>query len=373
MPRSHKRSINQVLQEWMGDHVSHRYKRKKTASKKLSQSAARQSKTTRRKSASRSRKSKRSRSKKGSKKYGHGPGMPAWFRTLAKTSTPDRVAGQYGATMGLNITNPANKKAFTFYKNLAIVDIDTICKKYVGANSSTAAASDAKRFYLSNKKVRHEFRNACNTACELQWYQLTPRRDIPATNVPAIAPSSSLAYATGGIAGAPLMYTQGFTDEVAITGNKIAQNDIAATPFMSPALCSLFKIRPLEFIRLEPGETYQRHEEFKGPLMISYNKFGLMGNATNTIAGSWEVLKQTPLLFCYLKGTPSHDISDMSIVQEGLAQVDYIQTFSYEVWKFDLAQVPLITNPIDYSTDVTVALRQVDEVLGVDANEGLDA
>lgn len=366
----------EAMMQWMADHVGGKYKAKRTKYRSKAwegiykrgvpgKSVVRAPKRKRkgRKAHKKGRKAKKGR-------YSHSSGMPTWFATLAKGCTPDRVAGTYGNS--IENSGTANKKVpATFYKHLAIVDLDTIAKKYIGATSATTPANDAQRYYLTNKRVKHVFRNNGNSACVIQFYLLQPRRDIPATGVPAIAPSTSLVYGTGGAAFNPAMYIQAFSDEGTVA-TRIAYDDLAATPFMSPTLCSLFKIRPLDRQELEPGATYTREEHFKGPIMVSYNKFGLGGGAAQTIALAYECLKQTPLLFAYFEGTASHDSVDRTLVATGLVQVDYVQSFSYDVWKFDTAQVPVTTNPVTGGPSFT-AYRQVDEATGADVTEAFDA
>lgn len=236
-----------------------------------------------------------------------------------------------------------------------MIDIQNVMTAGSLATSSTQVSTDSLKSYLANLRRRHSWTNNSNNApCHLQFYVLYPRRDIPASNISAISPPSSNIFSTGGFLGggnsSPAMYAQDFFDQViyaptgALTsaGTKLTSTDPAATPYMATTLCSLFKIKPLRVSFPDgkksagvilPGQRVTYEGLYSKPLLCSWNKFGLNGNGAYSMATTWEVLRETPLIFMQMRGTTVHDTTTTSYVNYGTASLDYMQDFKFEVWR----------------------------------------
>lgn len=271
---------------------------------------------------------------------------PGWFRNITKLVAPTRVVGEYYGSLSATANT---KNSYVHWKNLSLIDIQNVITAGGAFTSATAPNLGTEKLYLTNLVRNHSWtNNSSNAQTHMQFYQLTPRRDIPATSVSAISPTSVNTASTGGIRAAPLMFNQAFTDEAKYTSGmgtaatQIANNDVQVTPYMASALCSMFKISPLrvKFPHgmssagvLLPGERIIYESKFKGPLLCNWNKYGLDGSAASTLAGTWEVLRETPLIFVQVRGVTAHDSTTNSSITYGLGDADYLQKFSYEIWR----------------------------------------
>ena len=315
---------------------------------------------------------------------------PAWFKAITRLVAPTRISGQFGQSEAV----PVNAKySMAMWKHLSLLDIQNVLTAGLPQSSTTTPANNALKTYLANLHRSHNFRNSMNgSSCHLEFYQLRPRRDIPANYASFIAPVCDNSYTAGGNYGNPPMFTQAFTDEAKYVGsnggpatNTMLFSDVSATPFMSPSLCSMFKITPYKVKWpsgasaadgvLLPGEQITIHNTYRGPMLCSWNKFGLDGRTSANMNNTWEVLKETPLIMCFYKGTVSHGTSVVlgvpntpnTIIGTGPAQLDYYQNYEFELWKPVIA-VPQVAN-MTTGQGVLSGAEQVQVVTGVEVVE----
>lgn len=258
--------------------------------------------------------------------------MPSWFKTILKSS---HNICQFTDNRGFRlISQTINQKvSYVHWHGVTPQDIQaTITNGAVGAggNSST----NASKYYMFNHQVDHVWKNNTNTAAIMEFYKLVPRRDLPvwlsssassASATQVIAPPNTYNYADAGRAN-PNMYTQGMADMLpgavgAGTGTKIDATDVEATPYMSPPMASFFKIVPLRvngpngrspFQTIAPGTQATLSVKHSKPRLCNYAKYGLtsLDNEGNTtIPATYEVLRETPLIFCYIRGGIGHEKS----------------------------------------------------------------
>lgn len=308
---------------------------------------------------------------------------PMWFQILAKQTVPDKVAGQYTG----QISSTINQKTWcAHYKHLALIDLDNLMRT-LASLSTTTPGDNSSKLYLTNKITAHRWRNAeTGSACELEFFALYPRKDIPLTSATgtlrSIAPPVSNSGIAGGFVQNPGMMSTPIT-EMSVAGNAaagIGANDPSTTPFMSPMLTANFKIVRLPVTwpdgrksptgRLEPGQEVQYTGHFRGPEMVSFSKYFCTSALADRLGTMYSVLQKTPLIMFSLKGTPSHDTTTKTLVGLGPAALDYIQDFSMETWQFQL-QVTTTSNPITTPAVVAVA-EQVSVVTAGVVTEALN-
>jgi hypothetical protein len=311
--------------------------------------------------------------KKGVYKY------PKWFTTLAKGYVPNKALGTYYAQVNCGIDATLG---FSFWKHMSVMDIDNTLigweAKTANATSSQnsgTGSGNAYKTYLCNLVRTTEMRNASPADLHLQFFALYPRRDMPvsqgATACPQIAPLASNAPGDCVITN-PIMWTQPFTDQpiapdaaniVTAAGSKIGYNNPAVTPYMNPTLCQAFKIRRIKVSFpdgkkssgiLHIGDTVRFSGTRKAPFMVSYNKFGLDAEAAYVVRNQWEVMRQTPLIFCLMRGTPSHDTTVKTNVGLGAGYLDIVQRCHYEVYQFS-SVVPTTMNFINSVPSVSIS------------------
>lgn len=308
--------------------------------------------------------------------------MPSWFKAITRLVAPTRISGQYGQNIG-GLAN--TKHSFTMWKHLSLLDIQNVLTAgLVGQSSLTTPSNNAMKTYLAGLHRTHNIRNAENGgACHLEFYQLKPRRDIPANYSSPIAPTCTNAYGTSGVIVDPTMFKQPFLDEQKYTGsntgsatNTMLYTDVSVTPFMSPPMCSMFKIVPYKVKWpsgdskadgvLLPGEQLIIRNQYRGPMLCSWNKFGLDASVSGTMANTWEVLKETPLIMCFVKGTVAHDTVSASIIGTCRFDLDYYQNYEFELWKPVLA-IPQLANMTSGQGVVAIA-EQVQVVTATEMN-----
>lgn len=307
--------------------------------------------------------------------------FPKWFKALTAGIAPSEVLGEFGAQLSGNVLpqgNTTNRyinqcNVFTHWKHLGLWDITTAVDSIVGiaaTGSGTSPLNNATRCYITNLTRRHLWKNAVQGGSqELQFYQLIPRRDMPIQNgsiAPVISPGVTGDYGTGGAQTNPTMWIQPFTDEGALVssggqyaGQKVRYNQNMVTPFMNPILTSNFKIKPLavvgpngksSFQRLQPGQECSYEGKYRGPHMVSINKYDMMGNVNASVGALWEVRKGMPLIFVIQRGAVAHDSTTNTDVVTAPVSVDYYQTYKYEYWK----PTPVGKNTIYVTTGVPI-------------------
>lgn len=263
-----------------------------------------------------------------------------WFKNLLKNNTPAEFAGNYSGRVACaqNV-----KQSFTFWLNKSTVDIQGLLN-YWGPDSVVSRENNAMKFHMFDLVKEHEWRSTTNATTGLELYVLWPRRRLAtsttdtfgvSTTLPQISPLSQTGLYTNAYLAQPSMYTQDFLDrDQSGTAGKIAYNSIMATPYMSPTLCANFKIKPLSIMwpngqrghkgYLEAGQTLRLTSASRKVVMYNYNKLGLTGQAYFNVGRTWEVLEDTPLLFVYVTGTPSHSAEAHQEIALGYGALDYV-------------------------------------------------
>lgn len=283
------------------------------------------------------------------------------------------------------MATPGTQKLFTHWKSLSLNDIQhtmDLMTSVIDSTAQTDRTRNTQKAYLCNLTRKHTWRNSGGAdECEVQFYFLKPRRDIPAftringttlTNVLTITPPSVDAYGTGGTLADPPWITQGMLDWGAGTRARIAETNLAFTPFMCPALTRVFKIRPLKVSgpagiksiqRLLPGQECTFTGKFRKPYMCAMSKYAMQGSTTFTIGQMYEVLRETGVILGILKGTTSHDVTTSTLVDKGPAWLDYKQECRFEQWTMNLNQFST-TNVLTTSRSVIAAAEQTKLMTG---------
>jgi hypothetical protein len=307
---------------------------------------------------------------------------PSWWKTLLRGNTPTSFAGQHGRSFvqaGQNLKNP-----IVFWKHVGIYDVQTALT-YDAGSSLVAPTSNAFKNYMFDYVREQSWRNASPAAIELEFYVLAPRERIPysssivnagvARKYPQIAPVGSNIYDADFLEDPP-MYIDSLSDMSGIPGggaNKIGSRDQGATPFMSPSLTALFKIKPLSMTwpngqkgykgRLEAGQEITLTTHRPKPMMVSFNKFGLDSVDNYALQNTYQVLRETPLIFMYYKGTMAHEVSTgLGPIQTCRAWLDWKST---QHFRFVQAQISLpSTNHYTVLPTALVAPTQILPVTG---------
>jgi len=300
---------------------------------------------------------------------------------------PYQLTNKYGCTVAVG----SNSKAtFTSWLHISPLEIqNTLTAGLAHSTSSSAANRDANKVYLTDFQRVHKWRNNTqNSALQFTFWLLKPRKALPSFNGavsggaavhgPAIAPAYNRDYVAGCVNSQPTMYVQDFKDASVLTGAvPLGATEQTVTPFMSPTLCSNFKIKKFFVTRsdgkkghsftMQPGEECHHVAKFgyRRPLMCSYNKFDMNAeNSENMI--KWECLKNTPLIFMQLSGTVSHTGGETpsSAIGLGLGNMDYVQELH---WKIYAAQ----QYPTTYGNFMTnvPAMTDPEQVAEVDADD----
>lgn len=319
------------------------------------------------------------------KRRGPASNYPGWFRVLTRLSAPTNVTGLYAG----HLTAAANSKnTYAHWKSISLIDYQNVLTAAGVATSSTNPTYDAVKYYIAGLERKHTWTNNMSYGqVHVQFYCLTPRRSIPAAaiGVGVISPPSSNVSGTGGFLATPALYAQSFADDGkytnavgTVTTTSVAYSDAAATPFMSSALCSMFKIRPMMVTLpngkkgsagvLLPGESCTYTGKYLKPQMVSWNKFGLTGNSAGTLANTWEVLDNTPLILMQLRGTVSHSAASHLLINYGLAALDYINEFKYEIWRTTSATAQTM-----HATTTEAAFGDPEQTNVVDGGERAEA
>lgn len=267
--------------------------------------------------------------------------MPVWFKNALKMSgNVCHFVDNRGCQINNTLTQ--QKTAYTFWYGLSTIDIDsTLQANSFTGSSATVPQNNSRRAYMFAHSATHIWKNNAAGPAVLETYLLIPRRDMPvyvnnggiANTSDIIAPPATYSYGDA-VRQNPSMYTQSFTDYAGTDANpnKVTGNDMSATPFMSSNITSLFKIKRLKvngpsgktFVTtLLPGQTASLDVNHPKPMSVSYNKYGLNALTASNVSKSFEVLKETPLIFAYVKGGLGHGKLDTNIVGVTKAYLDY--------------------------------------------------
>lgn len=261
-----------------------------------------------------------------------------------------------GGTYGNNIVLTKNAVgACTHWKNLSLIDLNNVMD-YIEATQnttgSTSRTNNDVKAYMADLTRRHTWRNAANYGeTTLKFYTLTPRRDIPSytganNTFPSITPPTTNVYTTGGTLASPQLFFTGVQDADVIAAGVPQITNVGMpvdwTPYMSPPIASLFKIKPLKvtgpdgkssMIKLQPGQECTYTGKAGKPRMVNFNKYGITSTGAANFALTWEALRETPIIFCVHIGSIGHDSADNSKVGTVPVFLDYLQQYRFKVWQ----------------------------------------
>lgn len=311
---------------------------------------------------------------------------PEWWRTLKRANTPQDFTGSWA---GRVTANAGTKEPFCLHLHKSVYDIDGMLR-YYSTDAKTDPESNAYKWYMFDYVRQHKFRNNSNVTTELELYVLYPRRDIPqytvdasisAVNLPRwvqnmLAPSNPICAGTS-LTG----YYQSFADrpESGSLG-KMQGNDPGVTPYQCPALCRLFKIKKL-VVRwpngqkshagvLESGQELNLTSASRKVKMYNYNNLGMVGFQSYTLYNTWQLLREMPVIFGYIRGTVSWDSASHGTVNYGIAGIDYICNVHYSaIFAESLLSATAVINT--GLPSLTTAVTYV-PVLGASATETLN-
>lgn len=314
---------------------------------------------------------------------------PRWFAQILKEQSPFTAVGEYS----LRLQSPVNgKEAYTFHRCFSLGMQQMALDMNIGLSATTHYTSNFQKTYIYDCIRNHQWRNSMNSEADLEFYKLQPRYDIPHKvgvnndTIEQIAPALSYNF-TGGAALHQVtgtMWQQSLADVPSGLDSiaKIPYQDPAATPYMSYALTQMFKIsrfpvigpngRKTSHIRLQPGETCKVscQSRVKNPKLVSYARFGLSSQNTGgtTIGFNYEVMKDTPLIFLQLKGTPSSGTgAQNTITCLGPAQVDYYS--DYKIKCINVSTDVYNTYRVTVGDGAPTAQEQIEIVDAAEATE----
>lgn len=257
----------------------------------------------------------------------------------------------------MECTTPVTKSNYAMYANLALNDIDLSINFNSNANwnSSGGVALNVSRLYMHDLQVTHMWKNNSNTAAIAEFYILIPRRDQPrwegdindaVTSDNCMIYNHAMTYANAFQQDAT-MYTRWFTDASSSSsaptpsvGLKIGYNDVNATPFLNPFMTSMFKVKRLRVKgpkglaavqTIAPGEIVTYQSNRIKPRLVNYSKYGLSGLHQYRVTTAFAHLKETPIIFMYLRGGVAHSDADKSVVVPSNAWLDYVRKKSWKL------------------------------------------
>jgi len=270
---------------------------------------------------------------------------PSWWKTVKKEQVPHSFVGYGDSIMTSAI---GFKECYTHYLHKDPYSLSGLLA-YFNVESKGDAPEDSSKQYMFNYVREHEWRNATNGTAEVEAYVLYPRRDLPIWTqeqlgatlqaMPQWCPYNRLLSSSNTLL-SPTGFTQDFLDRnQAGTVSKITYHDLAVTPYMSPTTCSQFKIKPLSLQwpngqkgykgLLEAGQTLKLVSRSPRPMMVSYSKYCLNGQAENTVESTWQILKGMPLLMIFIRGTNVHDATTNTSINIGASRLDYTTTIKF--------------------------------------------
>ncbi len=267
--------------------------------------------------------------------------MPKWFNLALKMSN-NRCLFTDNRACQVNSTTTQGKTAYTSWYGYSTMDFDsTLQANSMTGSSATSGQNNTRKAYLYNHSATHVWKNNTTAPVILETYVMYPRRDMPvyvnnvgsAATSDIIAPPANYNYGDA-VRQNPSMYTQAFAEYAATDANpnKISATDMQVTPYMASTMTSLFKIKRLKIsgpggrtfvTTLLPGQTASLDVNHRKPMLMNYQKFGLNALNASNVSRSFEVLKETPLMFFYIKGGLAHSKTDVNLVGQSKAYCDY--------------------------------------------------
>lgn len=294
------------------------------------------------------------------------------------------VETRYGMQLTNNVQN--HGVWVSHFKHLGMNELNEILLhqafNLTSQTSGSSAGYNTQKNYMYDCDRHHTWRNNCAFAdVHVEFWALHARDNIPVSaTVGTMAPPETNDYKTGGGLVAPTAMSTLEQETPAFTGGvDIVRSSLSTTPFSFPNYASLFKIRRLKVAGpggkkskhlLLPGQECRFTGRFRGPMMVNYNKFGLTANDAETIGDLYEVLKKTPLIYVFIRGTVSHSDATLANVGLGVFALDYFQAVK---WKFLQAGGPVIKQSVDTTaSEVTlVAPVQANLVTGTTQAEAI--
>lgn len=305
---------------------------------------------------------------------------PSWFKTFQKASNNVRCfTDNRGGVMTCTTSN--TKSNFSMFSGISMTDIDSSIAfpaNIASLNSQDSSAIGNAKLYMYDHQTTHVWKNNSNTAAIAEYYILLPRRDLPhfagdqadaAWSDNALLSTHDWTYSNCAQENGKL-YTQWFTDasqaNPAINASKIAYNDIDATPFMNQNFTRMFKIKRLRVKgpkglspvqTLQPGESCSYQSNKIKPRLVNYAKYGLSALHKMRVSTVYSHLRETPIIFMYLRGGVAHSDANKATVVPSNAWLDYVCKKS---WKLLLVQsgsrttTALVTPPVIAGDDKLV-------------------
>lgn len=305
--------------------------------------------------------------------------MPHWFKTLQKASNSVRCyTDNRGGLMTCTTSN--TKSNFSLFAGIAMTDLQSSMAFSTSSNNNSqdsSALANAK-IYMYDHQATHIWKNNSNTAAIAEFYILLPRRDLPhfqgdqsdaSWSDNALINTHDYNYSNA-FQQDGKMYTQWFTDAGLATAEtdstKMQYNDIDATPYLNSTLASMFKIKRLRvkgpkglspYQVLAPGEMCSYQSNHIKPRLVNFNKYGLSGLHKFDLPTVYSHLKETPIIFMYLRGGVAHSDTTKTTVVPSAAWLDYVCKKSWKVLIVradSRATVRLVTPPTIAAEDKLV-------------------
>lgn len=267
--------------------------------------------------------------------------MPGWFKTALRLSNDKSFMTDNRANL-MSYATVDKKGAYAMWYGKSTTDIDSTIRATFPSGDSTSQLLATSKLYMYNHSATHLWKNNSNTVCVLETYLLIPRRDYPVyvndgvstNNGNTITPAATMNYVDC-VRQNPSLYTTGFYEMKTTDGatNQVNPNDIDATPYMSVTLNRMFKIKRLRIngpkgrrfvTTLEPGQSASLDVNHPKPYLCNYAKFGLTTSYASSVSKTYEVLKETPILFAYIRGGVGHEKTNTTNVATTYGYCDYV-------------------------------------------------
>lgn len=278
--------------------------------------------------------------------------MAAWkVRLLRALSNSQQVTNKN--TFGANVYCGANLSMVTTqWAHRSFLDLQLVVNTMVGATSQYSNSNpntNTQKNYMWDLQRSHRWRNNNETAVRVRVFMLRPRMAVPATTSAGqsstLSPSTTAAYATGGILQDPEQWRQGFTDSAkSAAAAQVTFQTLGLTPYQHPFFPQRYKISPLKVavfgphgekmptrssFTLAPAGEFRYVGKFKGPSIVSFAKYGMDGKLAMNFAQTWECLPGFPIIFCMYEGVVAHSAADATKVGTSNCNIDYFQECHY--------------------------------------------
>lgn len=271
--------------------------------------------------------------------------LPGWYRQILKETRPSVLTGHYQGAM--SATENA-KEMFVMFKHMDIEMMQQAWKSLVSTNSDSNVGfrTLSPKVYIHDIHREHIFRNATTGNVELEFYHLTPRRDVPRfvpntsnvlQNFPQVCPAPTTSSGSGGFVNAPSAWTQAITydqPQLPNTVSTVAFNDLSVTPYMNQTYASAFKIKPLSVTFpsgqkghkgvLEPGHGVTIECTRMKPFMCNYSKFCIDSEFAWNLDKLYQCIQETPLIMVFVRGGIAHSHAAPTTITASKAKIDYM-------------------------------------------------